>query len=53
MVPNTTGGMSPTFDMFTIGRGGRSAYDSRKHPAEEKPSITFILLGPESDQRDS
>jgi hypothetical protein len=46
--------MSPTFDMFTIGRGGRIAYDSRKHPADDKPSITVILLGPDdSDQRDA
>ncbi len=53
VISNANGGMSPTFDMFTIGRGGRSAYDSRKHPADEKPSIAVILLRPDdSDQRD-
>lgn len=45
-IANADGGVSPTFDMLTIGRGGRQAYDSRRHPADEKPSIAVILLGP-------
>lgn len=44
-IPNANGGTSPTFDMLTIGMGGRHAYDSRTHPADEKPSIAVILLG--------
>ncbi|WP_458733085.1 hypothetical protein [Sphingobium xenophagum] len=44
-IPNANGGASPSFDLFTIGRGGRNAYDSRRHPSEEKPSIAVILLG--------
>ena len=44
-IPNANGGTSPSFDLFTIGRGGRNAYDSRHHPSEEKPSIAVILLG--------
>ncbi|EQB16809.1 MULTISPECIES: hypothetical protein [Sphingobium] len=44
-IPNANGGTSPTFDMLTIGLGGRHAYDSRKHAADEKPSIAVILLG--------
>jgi hypothetical protein len=45
VIPNANGGTSPTFDMLTIGMGGRHAYDSRAHPADEKPSIAVILLG--------
>ena len=45
-IPNANGGTSPTFDMLTIGRGGNHAYDSRLHPADDKPSIAVILLGP-------
>ncbi|MBS49475.1 MAG: hypothetical protein CMN60_17555 [Sphingobium sp.] len=44
-IPNANGGASPSFDLFTIGRGGHNAYDSRRHPSEEKPSIAVILLG--------
>lgn len=45
-IPNANGGVSPTFDMLTIGRGGRHAYDSRQHPSDDKPSIAVILLPP-------
>jgi len=42
-IPNANGGTSPSFDMLTIGRGGHNAYDSRRHPSDEKPSIAVIL----------
>lgn len=44
-IANAKGDLSPTFDMLTIGRGGRHAYDSRKYPTDDKPSIAVILLG--------
>ena len=44
-IPNANGGTSPSFDLLTIGRGGHHAYDSRHHPADEKPPIAVILLG--------
>ena len=44
-IPNANGGISPSFDMLTIGQGGRHAYDSRRHPSDEKLSIAVILLG--------
>lgn len=47
VIPNASGGTSPTFDLFTIGGGGSNAYDSRKHLADEKPSIAVLLLEPE------
>src|SRR5690606_20660735 len=43
-IPNADGGTSPSFDMLTIGQGGRHAYDSRRHSSDEKPSIAVILL---------
>lgn len=48
-IANANGGASPTFDMLTIGLGGRQVFDSRKRSDEDKPSIAVILL---SDARD-
>ena len=44
-IPNANGGRSPIFDMLTIGLGGRQAFDTRKLPDNDKPSIAVILLG--------
>jgi len=44
-IANANGGTSPTFDMLTIGLGGRQAFDSRKLDADDKPSIAVILMG--------
>lgn len=45
-IANANGGASPVFDMLTIGKGGRHAYDSRKSATDDKPSIAVILLEP-------
>lgn len=44
-IPNANGGTSPTFDMLTIGQGGRHSFDSRKLGDDDKASIAVILLG--------
>ena len=44
-IANANGGTSPTFDMLTIGLGGRQVFDSRKLCADDKPSIAVILMG--------
>ena len=49
-IANANGGISPTFDMLTIGLGGRQVFDSRKLGANDKPSIAVILLGGPSHQ---
>ena len=42
---NANGGTSPTFDMLTIGTGGRHVFDSRGLEISDKPSIAVILIG--------
>lgn len=49
-IANANGGISPTFEMLTIGLGGRRVFDSRKLDADDKPSIAVILLGEPSRQ---
>ncbi|WP_286881359.1 hypothetical protein [Sphingomonas sp.] len=49
-IANANGGKSPTFDMLTIGLGGRQVFDSRKLSADDKPSIAVILLGEPSSK---
>lgn len=44
-IANANGGTSPTFDLLTIGLGGRQVFDSRKLTADDKPSIAVILIG--------
>lgn len=44
-IANANGGTSPTFDMLTIGLGGRQVFDSRKLGADDRPSIAVILIG--------
>lgn len=52
-IPNANGGRSPIFGMLTIGLVGRQAFDTRKLPDNDKPSIAVILLGePNASQID-
>lgn len=44
-IANANGGTSPTFDLLTIGLGGRQVFDSRKLTDDDKPSIAVILIG--------
>ena len=44
-IANANGGTSPTFDMLTIGLGGRNVFDSRRLGPDDKPSIAVILMG--------
>ena len=48
-IENANGGRSPTFDMLTIGLGGRQVFDSRKAAPDDKPSIAVILIGKPGD----
>lgn len=48
-IPNADGGRSPTFDLLTIGLGGRHVFDSRKGAPDDKPSIAVILIGEPED----
>lgn len=45
-VPDGSGDPAPIFDMLTISKGGANHFDSRKMPAEKRPSIACILLEP-------
>jgi hypothetical protein len=49
-IANANGGRSPTFEILTIGLGGRHAFDSRKLGPDDKPSIAVILLGEPPDR---
>ena len=47
-IPAANGEPTPTFDTFTIGKGGHHPTDSRPLAEPDKPSILVLLLEPKN-----